>query len=122
MAVNLNMAFISPPVGFSLFYLQSVAPPEVKTADIHKGALPFMGLQIVALFILGIVPGITNFSYCFFNPNAPPELCRSGEAEIVEADDDSALPPPLRLTLDDLLYQPTLPNHSSANPNRRLPV
>ena len=50
MAVNLNMAFISPPVGFSLFYLQSVAPPEVKTADIHKGALPFMGLQIVALF------------------------------------------------------------------------
>ena len=75
MAVNLNMAFISPPVGFSLFYLQSVAPPEVKTADIHKGALPFMGLQIVALFILALVPGITNFSYCFFNPNAPTQFC-----------------------------------------------
>lgn len=52
MAINLNMAFISPPVGFSLFYLQSVAPPEVKTADIHKGALPFMGLQIIALIIV----------------------------------------------------------------------
>ncbi len=75
MAVNLNMAFISPPVGFSLFYLQSVAPPEVKTADIHKGAIPFMGLQIVALFILALVPGITNFSYCFFNPNAPTQFC-----------------------------------------------
>ncbi len=75
MAVNLNMAFISPPVGFSLFYLQSVAPPEVKTADIHKGAIPFMGLQIVALFILALVPGITNFSYCFFNPNAPAQFC-----------------------------------------------
>jgi TRAP-type mannitol/chloroaromatic compound transport system permease large subunit len=88
MAVNLNMAFISPPVGFSLFYLQSVAPPEVKTADIHKGALPFMGLQIVALFILGVVPGITNFSYCFFNPNAPSALCDADAVEQEAVDDD----------------------------------
>jgi len=62
MAVNLNIAFISPPVGFSLFYLQSVAPPEVKTLDIHKGALPFMGLQGVALVILAFIPAITQFS------------------------------------------------------------
>ena len=52
MAVNLNIAFISPPVGFSLFYLQSVKPDEVKTIDIHKGALPFMALQLVALLIV----------------------------------------------------------------------
>jgi TRAP-type mannitol/chloroaromatic compound transport system permease large subunit len=50
------MAFISPPVGFSLFYLQSVAPPEVKTADIHKGALPFMVLQGIALIIVILFP------------------------------------------------------------------
>jgi tripartite ATP-independent transporter DctM subunit len=56
MAVNLNMAFISPPVGFSLFYLQSVSPPEVKTIDIHKGALPFMGLQAIALIIVILFP------------------------------------------------------------------
>jgi len=56
MAINLNMAFISPPVGFSLFYLQSVAPPEVKTIDIHKGALPFMVLQGIALIIVIIFP------------------------------------------------------------------
>jgi tripartite ATP-independent transporter DctM subunit len=56
MAINLNMAFISPPVGFSLFYLQSVAPPEVETIDIHKGALPFMALQGVALIIVMIFP------------------------------------------------------------------
>ena len=56
MAVNLNMAFISPPVGFSLFYLQSVAPPEVKTIDIHKGALPFMVLQAIALLIVIAFP------------------------------------------------------------------
>lgn len=70
MAVNLNMAFISPPVGFSLFYLQSVAPEEVKTADIHRGALPFMGLQIVALIILGLFPGIVEFSFELFSANA----------------------------------------------------
>lgn len=56
MAINLNMAFISPPVGFSLFYLQSVAPPEVETIDIHKGALPFMVLQGIALVIVIIFP------------------------------------------------------------------
>ena len=56
MAVNLNLAFISPPVGFSLFYLQSVAPPEVKTAEIHKGAIPFMGVQMIGLIILTILP------------------------------------------------------------------
>jgi len=66
MAVNLNMAFISPPVGFSLFYLQSVAPPEVKTADIHKGALPFMALQGVALILLAAFPGIVEFSHDLF--------------------------------------------------------
>ncbi len=56
MAINLNMAFISPPVGFSLFYLQSVAPEEVLTADIHKGALPFMALQSFGLAIVAFIP------------------------------------------------------------------
>ncbi|MBP8001528.1 MAG: TRAP transporter large permease subunit [Chloroflexi bacterium] len=55
-AINLNMAFISPPVGFSLFYLQSVAPKEVDTIDIHKGALPFMGLQGLALIVTMAFP------------------------------------------------------------------
>jgi tripartite ATP-independent transporter DctM subunit len=56
MAINLNMAFISPPVGFSLFYLQSVAPEEVQTIDIHKGAIPFMFLQGIALIIVIAFP------------------------------------------------------------------
>jgi tripartite ATP-independent transporter DctM subunit len=56
MAINLNMAFISPPVGFSLFYLQSVKPEEVETIDIHRGALPFMVLQIIALILVIIFP------------------------------------------------------------------
>lgn len=61
MAINLNMAFISPPVGFSLFYLQSVAPEEVETKDIHLGALPFMVLQGVALVIVMLVPSTVTW-------------------------------------------------------------
>jgi tripartite ATP-independent transporter DctM subunit len=57
MALNLQTAFISPPVGFSLFYLQSVAPPEVSTADIHKGALPFVVLQVLVLLLVMFFPG-----------------------------------------------------------------
>jgi tripartite ATP-independent transporter DctM subunit len=56
MAVNLQTAFISPPVGFSLFYLQSVVPPEVSTKDIHKGALPFMALQFLMLLVVIAFP------------------------------------------------------------------
>lgn len=56
MAVNLNLAFISPPVGFSLFYLQSVAPPEVKTSEIHRGAVPFMFVQVLALLVITFIP------------------------------------------------------------------
>ena len=55
-AINLQTAFISPPVGFSLFYLQSVAPKEVRTIDIHKGAIPFMILQLVAMVIVIAFP------------------------------------------------------------------
>jgi tripartite ATP-independent transporter DctM subunit len=56
MAINLQTAFISPPVGFSLFYLQSVAPKEVSTLDIHKSALPFMVIQFIILVIVMLFP------------------------------------------------------------------
>jgi tripartite ATP-independent transporter DctM subunit len=56
MAINLQTAFISPPVGFSLFYLQSVAPKEVTTIDIHKSALPFVVLQVIMLFLVMAFP------------------------------------------------------------------
>ena len=61
MAVNLNIAFISPPVGFSLFYLQSVKPPEVDTRDIHLGVLPFVGLQMVALVLVTAFPATVTW-------------------------------------------------------------
>jgi tripartite ATP-independent transporter DctM subunit len=56
MAINLQTAFISPPVGFSLFYLQSVAPKDLKTIEIHKSALPFMVLQVIVLIVVMAFP------------------------------------------------------------------
>jgi tripartite ATP-independent transporter DctM subunit len=61
MAINLQTAFISPPVGFSLFYLQSVAPKEVSTAEIHLGALPFVALQLVVLVLVMLFPSTVTW-------------------------------------------------------------
>lgn len=56
MALNLQTAFISPPVGFSLFYLQSVAPKTITTREIHRSALPFMAIQLVVLVVVMVFP------------------------------------------------------------------
>lgn len=56
MALNLQTAFISPPVGFSLFYLQSVAPKTISTREIHRSALPFMAIQLVVLVVVMVFP------------------------------------------------------------------
>lgn len=62
MAVNLQIAFISPPVGFSLFYMQSVAPKDqVTTADIHSSAIPFVVIQLVILMIVSLFPELSKF-------------------------------------------------------------
>lgn len=57
-AINLQTAFLSPPVAMSAFYLKGVAPPHITLNQIFAGMMPFMGIQIVALFVLYIFPGI----------------------------------------------------------------
>ena len=61
MAVNLQIAFISPPVGFSLFYMQSVAPKEITTAQIHRSAIPYVFIQLVVLAIVIAFPETVNW-------------------------------------------------------------
>ncbi len=56
-AMNLQTSFLTPPFGFSLFYLRGVAPPSVRTTDIYKGVMPFILIQIAILAILVIEPG-----------------------------------------------------------------
>ena len=55
-AMNLQTSFLTPPFGFSLFYLKGVAPPEVRTTDIYKGILPFILIQILVLAMIVIFP------------------------------------------------------------------
>jgi tripartite ATP-independent transporter DctM subunit len=61
-AMNLQTSFLTPPFGFSLFYLKGVAPPEVRTTDIYSGVVPFIVLQIVVLGILVAFPQWFGFS------------------------------------------------------------
>jgi TRAP-type mannitol/chloroaromatic compound transport system permease large subunit len=57
-AINLQTAFLSPPVAMSAFYLKGVAPSHVTLNQIFSGMLPFMGIQIVMLILLYMFPGI----------------------------------------------------------------
>lgn len=57
-ALNLQTAFLSPPVAMSAFYLKGVAPPHVTLNQIFLGMLPFMGIQILALILLYVFPKI----------------------------------------------------------------
>src|SRR5210317_358677 len=59
--LNLQTSFLTPPFGFSLFYLRGVAPPIVKTLHIYRGAIPYIGLQVVALVIVALSPAIVNY-------------------------------------------------------------
>jgi tripartite ATP-independent transporter DctM subunit len=61
-AMNLQTSFLTPPFGFSLFYLKGVAPPEVRTLDIYKGIIPFILLQILVLALIVIFPELFGMS------------------------------------------------------------
>lgn len=57
-AVVLQTSFLTPPVGFSLFYLKGVAPPEVSIGDIYKGVIPFVLLQMLAVLLVFLYPAL----------------------------------------------------------------
>jgi len=57
-ALNLQTAFLSPPVAMAAFYLKGVSPPHVTLNQIFGGMLPFMGIQVLAIFLLYMWPAI----------------------------------------------------------------
>mgnify|MGYP000362662758 CR=1 FL=1 len=58
--MNMQVSFLSPPFGPAAFYLKSVAPPHITLTDIFRGFLPFIGIQLLALSVLLIWPGIVS--------------------------------------------------------------
>jgi tripartite ATP-independent transporter DctM subunit len=59
--VNLQTSFLTPPFGWSLFFLRGVAPPEVSTGAIYRGVIPFIGLQAIGLSLVFFFPGLATW-------------------------------------------------------------
>ena len=60
-ALNLQTSFMTPPFGFSLFYLKGVSPPQIKTGHIYKGIIPFVILQLVGLLLVVFFPELATW-------------------------------------------------------------
>jgi tripartite ATP-independent transporter DctM subunit len=60
-SMNLQTSFLTPPFGFSLFYLKGVAPPEVTTGHLYRGIIPFVLIQLIVLALIIIFPEIVSF-------------------------------------------------------------
>jgi tripartite ATP-independent transporter DctM subunit len=61
LAVNLQTSFLTPPFGFSLFYLKAVTPPEVTTGHIYRGIIPFVLFQMIGLAIVVFFPQLATW-------------------------------------------------------------
>jgi tripartite ATP-independent transporter DctM subunit len=60
-AMNLQTSFLTPPFGFSLFYLKAVAPPEIKINHLYSGIIPFVVIQIITIVLLIIFPDMVTW-------------------------------------------------------------
>ena len=58
MAVNMQTSFLTPPLGYALFYLKGIAPPEVGIRDIYRGIVPFVLLQLTGLTLILFFPAL----------------------------------------------------------------
>ncbi len=75
--LNIQTSFLTPPFGFALFYLRGVAPAAVRTVQMYKGVIPFIGLQLFALFIVAAYPALVNYlpnRISLTSSTAPPPL------------------------------------------------
>lgn len=59
--INLQTSYLTPPFGFSLFFLRGVAPPEVTTGDIYRGIIPFVAIQLIAMVLVWVFPVLATW-------------------------------------------------------------
>ncbi len=60
-AINLQTSFLTPPFGFSLFYLRGAAPKEITTGHIYAGVVPFIGIQVVGVLLIWLLPATATW-------------------------------------------------------------
>jgi TRAP-type mannitol/chloroaromatic compound transport system permease large subunit len=89
LCVNVQTSFMHPPFGFALFYLRSIAPPQVKSSDIYWGSIPWVALQMIMVLIVIAFPySVTVFL------DAPSTIDPSKiHIEIAPPADEDAQPP-----------------------------
>jgi hypothetical protein len=88
--VNLQTSFLTPPFGFSLFYLRGVAPRSVSTGAIYRGIVPFVALQCLCLWILWEVPSLATWLPRWVYAEAP---ALEGTIDLIgEEGEDSLIP------------------------------
>ncbi len=64
--LNLQISFLTPPFAYSIFYLKGITPPGVKTTDIYRGVIPFVGLQILAVLLCILFPPLLTWLPGYF--------------------------------------------------------
>jgi tripartite ATP-independent transporter DctM subunit len=116
--VNLQASFLTPPFGFALFYLRGVAGKLVRTAEIYKGVVPFVALQLVGITLLWFAPGLATSLPQKLFADAPPSVVDAAPAAAPATDSGSPVAddfsdlfeapqpgrnPPYRDNFDDLL-------------------
>jgi len=116
--VNMQTSFLTPPFGFSLFYLRGVAPSSVKTTQIWKGAIPFIFLQLIGLGIVGFYPVLVNYlpnrTYLTSEVAPPPinprlqECIQEYEFEIYDKNEQNIKNNINKLSLIDANYVPDI--------------
>ncbi len=100
--VNLQTSFLTPPFGFALFYLRGVAGAFMKTIDIYRGVVPFVGLQILGMALLWVLPSMATYL---------PERLFAADAQLAVDDRPAAVAAPTGSPVaddfSDLLEAPT---------------
>ncbi|WP_421999957.1 TRAP transporter large permease [Reyranella sp.] len=114
--INLQTAFLTPPVGFALFYMRAVAPASITTGAIYRGIVPFVGLQAAAIAVLWVFPELATWlpKVVFPDPVAimgePSPASGPGSGSGSVLDDILKTPstaPSSGSPLDQILNQPT---------------
>jgi len=103
--VNLQASFLTPPFGFALFYLRGVASALVRTVDIYKGVVPFVGLQLVGITLVALFPNLaTSLPAKLYGAETGMQPVSVAEQEGVAA---SPAGSPVADDFSDLLEEPT---------------
>jgi len=92
--INLQTSFLTPPFGFSLFYLRGVAPKSISTGTIYRGVIPFVAIQIVVLIGVYVFPQVATWlpDYLFRSPAAAISPAETGTTPAGSSGIDSNQP------------------------------